>query len=322
MTVFPWPNLRVRDRVAVITPAGPADLATLERGCELLRAWGLEPVLGARVNTGNAMTAGSDDDRIEDLEWALSDPSIAAVFCGRGGYGILRILEFVRWKRMRNVSPKPVVGFSDVTCLHAALRVRLNWPSVHGPHIAGGLGAAAPDSPTVASLRSCLFDGTPTALFDETTRIIRHGAVRYASLEGGNLAMLAAMCGSAEGHGPKARFVAVLEDVNEAPYRVDRMLTQLLRSGWFQNAVGVICGSWKGCEGSPSAQFTDGSAAAEDTLPRNEVEEVLLDRLFSIPGPLLFDAPFGHSARNITIPFGVAVQLDTALRELTYSENE
>ena len=109
------PLLTVGDRVAVITPSGPPDPEQLNRGCEALRSWGLHPVLGARVDTGSGMTAGSDSDRVADLEWALTAPDIAAVFCGRGGYGLVRILDHIRWAEVARATPRAVVAFSDIS---------------------------------------------------------------------------------------------------------------------------------------------------------------------------------------------------------------
>lgn len=311
------PLLTVGDRVAVITPSGPPDPEQLNRGCEALRSWGLHPVLGARVDTGSGMTAGSDSDRVADLEWALTAPDIAAVFCGRGGYGLVRILDHIRWAEVARATPRAVVGFSDISSLHAALSRRVGWASILGVHVAGGLANESDDNPSVAGLRRLLFDGELPVLFTEETRVLRAGVVTRVTLRGGNLSTLASMVGSREGAPPPEQFLAVLEDVNEAPYRVDRMIAQLLRSGWFANAVGVVCGSWEGCHGKRSADPNGGRL--DLAPPRTELEEVLLDRLAGIPGPLVFDAPFGHAGLHHPIPIGIPVDLDTSLRMVSFS---
>ena len=311
------PLLTVGDRVAVITPSGPADPEQLNRGCDALRSWGLHPVLGPRVDMGSGMTAGSDPDRAADLEWALTAPDIAAVFCGRGGYGLLRILDHIRWADVARAMPRAVVGFSDITCLHAAISRRVGWASILGVHVAGGLANESDDSPSLTGLHSLLFDGELPALFTEETRVVRAGGVSGATLRGGNLATLVSMVGSEEGAPPPEPFIAVLEDVNEAPYRVDRMLTQLLRSGWLTNAVGVICGSWERCHGQRFTYPDKGNLGVE--LPRTELEEILLERLATVAGPLVFDAPFGHAGVHYPIPVGIPVDLDTSLRMVSFS---
>jgi muramoyltetrapeptide carboxypeptidase len=316
MNPFPWPLLSPGDRVAVITPSGPPQPAALQRGCETLRSWGLLPICAPNVTTDRGMTAGTDQERRNDLEWALTDSDMAAVFCGRGGYGALRILDDVRWGRLRHVAPKPLVGFSDITVLHAALERNLGWPSVLGANIAGTTVDDPPSAISLASLHQLLFEGRLESLFTDEVRVISQGSVRHAPLFGGNLSMVAALAGTREGRRSRVPFVAVLEDVNEAPYRVDRLLTQLIRGGWFDRCVGVICGSWHGCYGlsaSPSAPFTSSNA-------RNELEEVLLERFDHIKGPIVLDAPFGHGKQNVAIPLGIPVCFDTFTRTCAYAD--
>jgi muramoyltetrapeptide carboxypeptidase len=296
-TKYPWPMLQPGDRVAVIAPSGPADPDGLVRGLERIESWGLVPVLGDALKLGRGpdparILAAPDVVRIRDLQRALTDDSNAAVFVARGGYGLLRILDAIDWSRVRNARPRPVVGLSDATCLHVALRVHAHWPSIMGPHVAGGLGAERPDSLSIDALRAMLFAQTfaGTDLLANAA-IARPGSV-MAPMHGGNLATLASMVGGSEGVRPHVPFIAVLEDINEAPYRVDRMLTQLLRSGWFTNAVGVVCGSWKGC---------------------GNVDPVLLERLDNVPGPLVLHAAFGHDDRHLAVPLGIPVRLHTSV---------
>ena len=205
------------------------------------------------------------------------------------------------------------MGMSDSTAFHEALRVHTSWISLLGPHVGGLLAqgvapTSSADGPTHDSFVSVLCEevmtgelaplGNSTPYWGDA-RVVLGGAV-VAPWFGGNLAVLASLCGTTEGVGPTVPFVAVLEDVNEAPYRVDRMLVQLLRSGWFRNAVGVVCGEWFGC----------GDSA--------EIEAILRERLRVIDGPLIVDAPFGHGDRHLTLPLGVPITL-RALPEETRS---
>jgi muramoyltetrapeptide carboxypeptidase len=289
---FPWDVLSAGDNVAVIAPSGPVEVHALARGLDVLRSWGLVPILGEafeRSQTDNSMFAAPDEFRARDVNWALTDPSIRAVLVARGGYGLVRILDALNWERVRESQPRPVVGLSDATCLHAALRVHAGWPSLMGPHVAGGVGAERPDVMSNNSLRNALFERRFDAVGLMADAVVERVGVAGAPVHGGNLAMLSAMVGSVEGAAPNAPFIAALEDINEAPYRVDRMLTQLLRAGWFANCVGVVCGSWKGC---------------------GEVMPVLRERLSTIPGPLVFDAAFGHDERHLAVPLGVPIRLD------------
>ena len=315
------PLLQPGDRVAVITPSGPVDPIRLANGCKTLEAWGLEPILGSHIRTEGETTAETDSGRAHDLQWALESSDIAGVFCGRGGYGVVRILDRLDWPAIAKSDAKPVVGFSDLTALHVALVERLGWASVLGVHVAGGLSHPNADNPSSNALRSLLFDGQLPDVFMQQTRVIRPGCATAVPLRGGNLTMLAAMCGSAEGRAPKTPFIAVLEDINEAPYRVDRMLTQLLRAGWFDHAVGVLCGSWEGCHGDSLPESHVPVASREfDQTPRTELEAVLFERLATVSGLLVIGAPFGHGAGQLPIPMGIPVVLDAARRRMNFAE--
>jgi muramoyltetrapeptide carboxypeptidase len=318
-----WGLLRRGSRVGIISPSGPFDSVALQHGLLRLRSWGFDPVVGPycssiaassivdEISGFPAITAGPDEARAADLAWALTDSSLDAVFVARGGYGMVRAIALVDWALVRAARARPIIGMSDITALHEAVRVHTAWGSLLGPHVTGLLArgvepGSSVDGPTHDSFVSVLCGealGAELSPSGNTTpywgsaRVARSGSV-VAPWFGGNLAVLASLSGSAEGVAPDRPFVAVLEDVNEAPYRIDRMLTQLLRAGWFANAVGVVCGSWVGC-GDPG-----------------EVEAVVLERLGSISGPIIFDAPFGHGDRHLTLPLGVPISLDARSSDL------
>ena len=304
-STLPWGLLGRGSKVAVISPSGAVNSLALEQGLLRLRSWGFQPVLGLHSSAVDAIAAGPDEARARDLAWALTDPSIEAVFVARGGYGVGRILDLIDWHAVNAARVRPVVGMSDITALHEALRVHTSWASLLGPHVSGLLAqgmspGSVVDGPTHDSFVSVLCGETAGAElapsgystpYWSSARVVRSGSI-VAPWFGGNLAVLASLCGSVDGAAPGRPFMAVLEDVNESPYRIDRMLTQLLRAGWFANAVGVVCGEWIGC-GEPA-----------------EVEEVLRERLSCIQGPFILDAPFGHGIRHLTIPLGVPVSLN------------
>jgi muramoyltetrapeptide carboxypeptidase len=280
------PSLRTGDRVAVVAPSGPADPARLERGCDVLRGLGLEVTVGKhaldRDPAGLTYLAGSDADRAADLQAAWCDPRIAAVFCARGGYGAARILDHLDWDALAGATPKLLHGSSDITALHATFGRRLSVPSSYGPMFSF---LADGDAEALAHLRDGLF-GTGTTV--EGTHALRGGRARGV-LTGGNLALLVSLLGTPYAPEPAAGRIVFLEDVNEPPYRVDRMLTQLLQAGYFEDVAGIVLGTWTDC---------------------GDLEAVFADRLTPIGAPILAGVPVGHGPRQLTIRLGATAELD------------
>lgn len=295
------------DTVALVSPSGPVlDHRLLGEAAGLIRSWGLHAVEGSHARAATGHLAGGDAQRVADLNAALADPRVRGVWCTRGGYGLTRILDRIDWDALA-ADPKLVVGFSDVSALLTAAWRRLRLVTVHG-HFAGGL----PVQPEGARerLRAVLFGraapvalrgaavSSPGAPVDAST-----DAVVRAPLVGGNLTVLAALAGTADAvdaHG----CVLLLEEVGEAPYRIDRMLTQLRASGAFAGVTGVVVGSPVHCDlppDRPSATFGD----------------VVADRLGDLGVPVLTDLRIGHMADQCAVLHGAPVTLDVQAGTLT-----
>ncbi|MFB9429358.1 S66 peptidase family protein [Streptoalloteichus tenebrarius] len=296
-------RLRPGQRVAVVAPAGPVEPELLERGVAILRSWGLEVVLGEHVldrHPGLDYLAGRDQDRAADLERAWCDPEVAAVFCARGGYGSQRVLDLLDWAAMRQAGPKLLVGSSDITALHGAFATRLDLVTVFGPMVATR--AFAADEAAADHLRRSLF--TP----HETTVLRRDGAMALVSgrasglVVGGNLSLLASGVGDPLAPPSASGALVLLEDVGEDPYRLDRMVTQLDRAGWFDGVRGIVLGSWVDCG------------------PVEEVRSVLAERLSAHGVPVLWELGFGHCVGQLTVPLGVRAVLDADAATLTLRE--
>jgi muramoyltetrapeptide carboxypeptidase len=243
--------------------------------------------------------AGTDDERLADLQSAFDDPEIDAVWALRGGYGTLRILD--RLNLARQVErPIPFIGFSDNTTLHMR-HAALGVVSFHGPHP----GADFPPE-TEASFRRALFSAEPAGILptreaDPSPRTLVPGRAE-GRLTGGNLALLSALCGSPDAPDARGR-ILLLEEVGEPAYRVDRMLAQLERAGIFEGVVGLAFG-----------RFT-ASAEEEPTTT------VLIAELAARIGvPAVADLPVGHVEHNCTVPIGVGGVMDADAATLSVVE--
>jgi len=290
------PNaLRPGDVVRLVSPSGPIRAERLVRGIELLTSWGLTVEIGANAHARDGLFAGTDAQRLADVNEALRDPRVRALICTRGGYGAQRIADGLDFEAVR-ADPKVVAGFSDITALQLALWRGARLVTVHSP----GAGWSDERTPQVSadSLRAALTDAEPVVVKadpDEDTAPIRIGDGAAGTLLGGNLCLLATSIGTADMPDLRGAIV-LLEDVLEAPYKIDRMLTHLRRAGAFDGVAGFALG-----------QFTD--CADENGVT---VVEVLTERLGDLGVPILGGLPVGHGPGQLTVPLGVPAVIDVA----------
>jgi len=287
------PALKPGARVALVAPAGPLSEGAVERAVERLGGWGWEAVVGEHARGRHGYLSAPDGDRVADFNAALRDDAVDAVWCLRGGYGVMRILDAIDWHALAR-RPKPVIGFSDNTTLHLAIQ-RLGIVSFHGPHPATeNLTAFSEDG----LLRALTGTGPAGVLpFPDDTGLaetIAPGAAE-GRLVGGNLALVAATVGTrfavdADGA------ILFLEEVGEAAYRLDRLLTQLRLAGVLDRVAGVALGG-----------FTEVTPNGDD---QPEAIDVLCDRLGDLGIPVAYGFPFGHVEDNWTLPEGVRARLD------------
>lgn len=288
------------DRVAVVAPSGPVPRERLDTGLDILRGWDLDPVVAPHVLDRHPTfdyLAGADEARARDFQDAWCDPSVAAVFCARGGYGAQRMTDLLDWEALRAAGPKTLLGFSDITALHEAFAVRLGLATLHGTMIAAH--GFLKDEPTRAQLRDTLFEPERTRVLGApTARALVPGRARGVTV-GGCLALLASGLGTPDGRPGVPGGILLLEDIGEEPYRIDRMLTQLLRAGWLDGVAGIALGSWRDCG------------------PYEQVRAVLADRLGGLGVPIVEELGFGHCETSLAVPLGVPVVLDADAGTLT-----
>ncbi|MGI5403858.1 S66 peptidase family protein [Streptomyces sp. CA-135486] len=296
-------RLRAGAKVAVVAPSGPVPEDRLEAGLEILRGWNLDPVVMPHVRDRHPefwYLAGADQDRARDLTEAWCDPTVSAVLCARGGYGAQRMVDLLDWTAIRAAGPKVFVGYSDVTALHEAFAVRTGLATLHGPMV--GALTFLKDDRTQESLRATLFEPESVRTLGlETARTMVSGGARGITL-GGCVSLLAADLGTPRSR-PSARGgLLLIEDVGEEDYRLDRVLTQLLRSGWLEGVAGIALGSWVECG------------------PYEQVRAVLQDRLGGLGVPVVEEFGFGHGPTALTMPLGVPAVLDADACSLTLDQ--
>jgi muramoyltetrapeptide carboxypeptidase len=285
------PALQPGDRVGVLSVSSPADPARLAVGLDTLRFAGLDPVLypsASDPGTVRRYLAGDDQMRTADLRAALTDPGIAGIMFATGGSGAQRTLEAMDWDGIAGLPPKVLAGYSDVTAVLEAVASKLGWASLLSPNVASS-GATGHYS-FGSMLRALMHPERATEIRYPMANRVAGGIARGVTL-GGNLTLLASSLGTDTSLAARGGILLV-EDMNEPDYRLDRMLTQLRRSGYLDGVAGIMAGTFTGC-GEPGP-----------------VEEILAERLGSLGVPMIAWANVGHGGYFQAFPIGVAAELD------------
>jgi muramoyltetrapeptide carboxypeptidase len=283
------PLLRKKDKVAIVTPASKLledPQKIIQKATAIFKSWGLEVVLGKYVTIRHRNAfAGTDVQRAEDLQWALDDPTIKAIFSLRGGYGTARIidrLDFTRFLR----SPKWVIGFSDITTLHMQLH-KLGVVSVHGAMPA--LFSDAKHDASMESVRVLLFEGA-AKLTAPATSLNRLGSVT-APVVGGNLTLICSNMETPSALDTKNK-ILVIEEVGENLYVLDRTMVQLKRAGKLQHLAGLVVGKMFCMKDLVSLPM------------KKSAEAIIQEHVADYSYPVAFQFPIGHQAPNLAFPHG------------------
>jgi muramoyltetrapeptide carboxypeptidase len=286
------PALRPGDRVAVVAPASGCPPDELERGEAELRRLGFEPVHTDAVFERSMFSAGSPDTRAADFMRAWADPAIAALVALRGGYGSAQLLPLLHHLRP-GLAPKLFIGYSDTTALLSWLTCAAGVGALHGPMIDARLSKGAEGYDELSFL-SAIRGESGVELVPPGLTTLRSGEA-MGFLFGGTMSMLVASLGTPYAFMPPGECVLFLEDVNERPYRLSRMLTQLRQAGVLARARALIFGEMRGCD------ETDGRVTATDAI-----REATQD----FHGPILFGFPSGHTSGPCwTLPLGALVRV-------------
>lgn len=300
-------GLRPGDTIGLITPGSPLSEDRIEKGMEQVEKMGFHYKAGKHIYKRYGYLAGKDGERLEDLHRMFEDPEVDAIWCIRGGYGCTRLLPHIDYQLIRNY-PKLLMGYSDITALHMALYRWAGLVSFHSPVAVSEMTEYTLTSfqkmvnPTIDPVDIKPFDGHETSGID----VLRNGEAT-GSLIGGNLSLISALCGTS--YLPSFKDCLVfLEDVGEKPYRIDRMLVQLIQASNLEECSGIILGRFADCEPGEDS----------DSLTLKEVFENLL---IPLGVPIIHGFSFGHIDDQCTLPQGIMAKMNTSSKTITLLEN-
>ncbi len=307
-------RLCLGDTIGIIAPASaPPDPKAVDLAAVALEKFGFRPKLGKNVRARLGFLAGTDRERAADVMQMFTDKKVKAIICLRGGYGASRILDRLDYAVIRR-NPKIFAGYSDITALHFALAKKANLISIHAPMLNGELQAKDLPEFTRKSFFKTVMEAKAAGGicngYQEKTATILCGGVAEGRLIGGNLSLICSAIGTPFIPSLKGT-ILFFEDISEKPYRLDRMLTQLLNGGILKQVAGVAVGVNRKC---------DDHSANKTGEYRQSAADVVKERLSSLRVPVVTGLPFGHVDLNATLPVGVKARLDGNEGDLIITE--
>jgi len=304
--------LKKGDTLGLITPASAVSDEKFEKALKNFKDLGFKVKYTKNARAKNGYLGGTDQQRLDDLHQMFADPEVDGIWCVRGGYGCTRLLPFIDYKLIKK-NPKLLIGYSDITALIQAIYQETGLICFHGP-----VGTSDFTDYTLKHLQATamkknanhvieLFDN-PKTKEDESYQyeVIQKGTAE-GQLVGGNLSLISAMAGTDYELKVKNKLV-FLEDVGEQPYRIDRMLTQLLQNTDWSEAAGIVLGIFNDCK-------------ARNLEYSLTLSECLKDRLGDLGIPVVYGFSFGHISNQCTFPVGVNARLDTSAKTVTLLES-
>ncbi|WP_282134776.1 S66 peptidase family protein [Seonamhaeicola maritimus] len=287
------PYLKAGDTVAIVAPSGILKnrIGEINKAKALLKSWGLHTVIGEHVFNQNHHFAGTDDERCEDIQKALDDITISAIWCARGGYGSVRILDKLDWSVFKE-NPKWIIGYSDITAIHNEVH-NLEIQSIHGMMCTSLQDDTETIKETITTFKASLF-GEDLSYTLKGSNFNKPGEVT-APIIGGNLSILSSMLGSDSSIDTSGKIIFI-EEIGEYKYHIDRMLQSLKRAGYFDHCKGLIVGDMT-------------KVKSNTTKWGSSIEQLVLDVLSEYSFPIAFNMPAGHEKDNRALVFGKNIDL-------------
>jgi muramoyltetrapeptide carboxypeptidase len=287
--------------VRLVSPAGAIDAAWIQGASACLEQWGLRVKVGSHADARMGRFAGSANERRSDLQEALDDPDCSAIFCTRGGYGTVQLIEQLSLEGFRK-HPKWLIGFSDITMLHALLD-KNGFLSIHGGMAKAMAESLTQPSESMDALRGILLGQFPR--YSVPSHPLNRMGMASGVMVGGNLSILYSLRGTSYDHIPE-KSILFIEDIGEQPYVIDRMMHNLKLGGVLQRLSGLIVGQFSDCEADPSFGQT--------------IEEIIASAVAEYAFPTCFNFPVGHVERNYPMICGASacLHIDPKGVELIY----
>jgi muramoyltetrapeptide carboxypeptidase len=290
------PPLQTSDQVAIIATARYISKAEIQPALDLLKNWGLKPVLGSSIGLQEHQFAGSDLERAKDFQNQLDHPHIKAIWCARGGYGSVRIIDHIDFSCLKK-QPKWIIGYSDVTAIHLHLQ-SLSFASLHA-QMAHGIETKS--SSTLTQLQKVVF-GENAGISSQNIHPLQKNGTASGEIIGGNLSVLYSLVGSSSTPSFEGK-ILFLEDLDEYLYHIDRMMQNLKRSGLLSQISGLIVGGMTNMK--------------DNAVPFGKTaEEIIFEVVKDLNIPIAFNFPAGHAETNLPLIFGETAHLSVTLNRV------
>lgn len=296
-------NITTNSTLSIIAPAFPPVPEKTEMGIVYLEEQGFNIIRGASLTGNYGYFSASDEQRIREINEAFTDPGVDAVICARGGWGALRLLDKLDYRAIK-ANPKMLVGYSDITFLQLAIWKQCAVPSFSGPMVAVEMGSGILDF-TEKYFWEQIFNKNsfyPISIKETGGEIWKNGSAN-GTLLGGCLSMMAHLLGTP--YSPDyTNAILFFEDVGEEPYKIDRYLAQLKQAAVFKKIRGLIIGEFIDC--------------LDDREPSFSIEEILHHYVDDLDIPVIYNFPYGHGMRKVTMPVGVQAEIDTLAASIKF----
>ena len=300
--------LKHGDTIGITSPAGYITVKDIEPSVQQMESWGFKIKAGNTIGKRNFGFGGTDEERIKDMQMMLDDPSLAAIMCARGGYGVIRIIDRLDFRKFQQ-KPKWIIGFSDVTIIHAHLNKNLGIASIHSKmcnsfpedwNLADDM-----QKETILSIRDTL-SGLPVK-YPLVPSVYNKNGVAEGVLVGGNLKTIESLSGTGSDLYTNGK-ILFLEDTGEYLYSIDRMFWNLKRTGKLVGLKGLIIGGFKIKPDDPGEEFG---------IP---LQSIVLDKLKDYRFPVCFDFPVGHQKNNFAVKCGAKYRMIINPQSCTFEE--